>query len=102
LGQWRALELIELPKSILKLPLENQLAALPELMAAYRRRYDGACLFFGKLTGFKFVRLLDYVQYDAEGRLVGEMACGAAGLAQEPFVADTGVRTRGDSGGAIR
>ncbi len=66
-GKWN---LIELPKTILDLPLEEQLAKLPELMMAYRRRYNGACPFFGKLTGFKFVRCLDYFQFDEQGRLV--------------------------------
>ena len=61
---------IEIPKSILELPLDNQLPALPKLMLAYRRRYNGACPFFGKLVGFKFVRLLDYFQFDREGRLL--------------------------------
>jgi hypothetical protein len=54
----------------LKLPIEDQLAALPKLMVAYNRRYDGCCPFFGQLTGFKFVRCLDYFQFDEQGRLV--------------------------------
>ena len=61
---------IQIPKAILELPLEAQLTALPKLMVAYRRRYNGDCPFFGKLTGFKFVRLLDYFQFDVEGSLV--------------------------------
>ena len=61
---------VEIPKAILELPLDDQLAALAELMAAYRKRYDGACPFFGRLTGFKFVRLSDYFQFDREGRLL--------------------------------
>lgn len=64
-GKWN---LIELPKAILDLPLDDQLAAVPELMRAYRRRYNGACPFFGKLTGFKFVRLLDHFQFDKDGQ----------------------------------
>jgi len=70
-GRWN---LIEIPKTILKLSLGEQLAALPKLMAAYQRRYKGACPFFGRLTGFKFVRCLDYSQFDAEGRLVEHVA----------------------------
>jgi hypothetical protein len=66
-GKWN---LIELPRTILDLPLDDQLAALPELMLAYRRRYDGQAPFFGRLTGFKFVRCLDYFQFDEQGRLV--------------------------------
>jgi hypothetical protein len=46
-GEWN---LCELPKTILGLPLDDQLAALPELMAAYRRRYNGFCPFFGRLV----------------------------------------------------
>ena len=58
---------IQIQKAILVLPLEEQLAAVPELMAEYRRRFNGDCPFFGKLTGFKFVRLLDYYQFDKDG-----------------------------------
>jgi hypothetical protein len=61
---------IPVPQTILKLPIEDQLAALPKLMLAYGRRYDGQVPFFGKLTGFKFVRLLDHLQFDNEGVLV--------------------------------
>jgi len=49
-GRWN---LIELPKAILKLPLAEQLVRLPELMAAYRRRYDGFCPFFGRADGLQ-------------------------------------------------
>jgi hypothetical protein len=63
-AQWTT---VEIPKAILALPLEAQLAALPELMAGYRRRYNGDCPFFCKLTGFKFVKLLDYYQFDRDG-----------------------------------
>lgn len=48
------------PQRILDFPTEEQLARLPALMLAYRRRYNGVCPFFGKLTGVKFVRLLDF------------------------------------------
>lgn len=61
---------IRVSQTILNLPIEDQLAALPELMLAYRRRYDGQVPFFGQLTGFKFVRLLEHFQFDAEGRLL--------------------------------
>ena len=66
-GRWN---LIDIPQATLDLPLEELLAKLPELMEAYRLRYNGFCPFFGKLTGFKFVRSLDYFQFDAQGRLV--------------------------------
>jgi len=39
--------MIELPQSILDLPVDEQLAALPPLMQAYLRNYNGACPFFG-------------------------------------------------------
>jgi hypothetical protein len=61
-------------KDILDMPLEEQLARMPELMAAYVKEYGGACPFFGKLTGFRFVRLLDYFQFDQGGHFVGRVA----------------------------
>lgn len=61
---------IEIPQAILDLPQAEQLAALPELMVEYRRLYNGACPFFGKLVGFKFVRLVDYFQFAKEGQFV--------------------------------
>jgi len=66
-GEWNH---IELPKTFLDLPLEEQLVAVPELMLAYRRQYDGGAPFFGMLAGFKFVRLMDYFQFDKNGQLV--------------------------------
>ena len=69
-GGHRRWTTIPVPPTILNLPIEDQLAALPELMMAYRRRYDGQVPFFGRLTGFKFVRLLDHFQFDKEGVLV--------------------------------
>jgi hypothetical protein len=66
-GKWN---LIELPQSLLDLPLEEQLATLPELMHAYRRRYNGQCPFFGELTGFKFVRCLDHFRFDKDGNFI--------------------------------
>jgi hypothetical protein len=66
-AQWTT---VTISNPILELPLGDQLAALPELMAAYRRKYNGAVPFFGKLTGFKFVRLLDYYQFDPDGILI--------------------------------
>lgn len=66
-AQWTT---VKISKALLELPLEAQLAALPELMRAYRQRYDGDCPFFGKLTGFKFVRLLDYFQFDRDGMFI--------------------------------
>ena len=62
--------MIKIPPTILVLPLDDQLVALPELMERYRRRYSGCVPFFSTLVGFKFVRCLDYFQFDAEGRLV--------------------------------
>ncbi|MEN6533596.1 MAG: hypothetical protein ABFD89_08035 [Bryobacteraceae bacterium] len=66
-GKWN---LIEIPDAILALPLEQQLDALPRLMRTYLTRYNGFCPFFGKVTGFRFVRLLDYYQFDQHGALV--------------------------------
>lgn len=61
---------IEVSQKILALPLDEQLAALSELMLAYKRRYKGLVPFFGQLSEFKFVRLLDHFRFDAEGRLL--------------------------------
>ena len=61
---------IQIPPGILGLPLEQQLEMLPKLMAAYTLQYEGQVPFFGRLTGFKFVRALDYVQFSADGRLL--------------------------------
>ncbi len=69
-GGYRRWNTIQIPKAILELPLEAQLEKLPELMAAYEQQYNGACPFFGRLTGFKLVRLTDYLQFDADGRLL--------------------------------
>lgn len=69
-GGHRRWTTIEVPKSTMELPLEEQLAILPPLMQEYRTKHNGFCPFFGRLSGFKFVRLLDYFQFDAEGRLL--------------------------------
>jgi hypothetical protein len=69
-GGHRKWTTIEVPQTVLDFPLEEQLGALPELMLRYARKYRGLVPFFGVLTGFKFVRLLDYFQYDAEGDLI--------------------------------
>jgi hypothetical protein len=66
-GRWN---LIDVPRPILALVLDEQLAALTELMRGYLKEYEGSCPFFGKVTGFRFVRLLDYFQFDKEGRLI--------------------------------
>jgi hypothetical protein len=72
-GGHRRWTTIQIPADIAKLPLEEQLAKLPELMAEYKQEHNGACPFFGKLVGFKFVRLSDYFQFDADGQLLGHV-----------------------------
>jgi hypothetical protein len=62
--------IIRISQTILALPLEEQLAAPPDLMLNYRQRYNTAVPFFGRLKGFKYLRCMDYFQFDAEGRLV--------------------------------
>jgi len=66
-GRWN---LIDIPRPILELAVEEQLDALPELMCGYLKEHGGNCPFFGKATGFRFVRFLDYFQFDKEGRLI--------------------------------
>jgi hypothetical protein len=60
-GRWN---LIDVPQAILELPKDVLLAALPELMRGYLMDYGGSCPFFGKATGFRFARLLDYFQFE--------------------------------------
>jgi hypothetical protein len=69
-GKWNV---IELPESILALSLEDQLLALPDLMRTYRIQHDGHVPFFGELTGFKFVRVLDHFQFDKSGVFMGRV-----------------------------
>jgi hypothetical protein len=47
---------IHIPRAILMLPVEVQLAAIPPLMRGYLKEYRGACPFFGMVTGFLYVR----------------------------------------------
>ena len=49
------------------------MAALPELMRAYLEKYNGFCPFFGKVTGFRYVRCLDYFRFDKDGQFVGHV-----------------------------
>jgi hypothetical protein len=68
--QWTT---IPISQNVLDLSGEQQLAALRELMKGYRKTYNGAVPFFGKLTGFKFVRLLDYLLFDIDGQFIEEV-----------------------------
>ena len=43
---------------------------VPELMHVYLKEYRGACPFFGKVTGFTFVRVADYFQFDQGGNFI--------------------------------
>jgi len=69
-GGHRRWTTVQIPEAILNLPLEEQLQRLPELMKAYLKEYRGACPFFGNVVGFRFVRLLDYFQFDKEGQFI--------------------------------
>jgi hypothetical protein len=64
---------IQIPQNILDLPGEEQLAALAELMKGYREKYKGQVPFFAALTGFKYVRLLDYSRFDKDGRFIEQV-----------------------------
>jgi hypothetical protein len=66
-GRWN---LIRIPPAILDLPLAGQLSAVPDLMREYLQEYKGQCPFFGKVTGFRFVRCLDYFRFDPDGRFL--------------------------------
>ena len=76
-GGFKRWTMIGLPDSVLDLPLEEQIPALMPCMEEYKNRYGGQCPFFGPLLSFKFVRLMDYIQFDAHGRLVQHV--------QQPF-----------------
>jgi hypothetical protein len=69
-GGARRWNIIPVPNDLLRLDLHAQLAALPAQMMEYKKRYRGAVPFFGKLVGFKYVRLLDYFEFDPDGHLV--------------------------------
>jgi hypothetical protein len=62
--------MIRIPQRILNLPLDDQLVALPKLMLRYKRRNHSEVPFFGRLTGFKFARLLDYFQFNQDGNII--------------------------------
>jgi len=62
--------LLAFPQTILALPIEDQLAAVPELTKEYKRKHNGAVPFFGTLRGFKLVRLVAYDQFDQDGVFV--------------------------------
>jgi hypothetical protein len=44
------------------------------LMHRFLKRYRGQCPFFRAVTGFRFIRLVDYFQFDVDGVLVGHVA----------------------------
>ena len=64
---------IQIPQIVLDLSGDQQLAALARLMAVYRKKHKRQVPFFGDLVGFKYVRLLDYLQFDADGRFVEQV-----------------------------
>jgi hypothetical protein len=72
-GGHRRWTTIEIPQNVLHLAGEQQLAALAKLMNGYRERYEGAVPFFGDLVGFKFVRLLDHLEFDKTGKFIGRV-----------------------------
>ncbi len=72
-GGHRRWTTIRLPAEVLKLPVEEQLPSLRELMLDYKRKFNGHVPFFGRLIGFKYVRLIDFFQFDAEGRLLAHL-----------------------------
>jgi hypothetical protein len=69
-GGHRRWTTIQLPQETMALPFKIQLTKLTALMAAYKRKYNGCCPFFGKLTGFKLVLLTTYYQSGAEGQFL--------------------------------
>jgi hypothetical protein len=61
---------IHVPAAILRLPVEEQLTALPEMMKAYLEEFGGMCPFFGLATKFLFVRFRDYHVFDRNRQFV--------------------------------
>jgi hypothetical protein len=66
-GRWTT---VKVPPSILDQKIEVQLTTLPALMRGYLKEYDGQVPFFGEVTGFKYVRCLDYFQFDKDARFI--------------------------------
>jgi hypothetical protein len=69
-GGFKRWTITELPDSLLDLALEEQIPALQPFMVRYKEQHSGQVPFFGVLSGFKLVRLLDYIQFDTDGRFV--------------------------------
>lgn len=69
LGGWQ-FRLIEFPQRLLYLDVEDQARALRPLLLQYSVKYEGLVPLFGKLTGFRLVKLVDYLQFDAAGNFV--------------------------------
>ena len=69
-GGHRRWTIVQVPGTVLDLPLEKQITTLPQYMQKYKTKFGGQVPFFGQLTGFKFVRLLDHLRFDAEGVFV--------------------------------
>jgi hypothetical protein len=69
-GGFKRWTITELPDTLLDLTLEDQIPALQPFMARYKEQYSGQVPFFGVLSGFKFVRLIDYIRFGADGHFV--------------------------------
>jgi hypothetical protein len=67
------LELVQVPREIFELPLQEQLEAMPKYMREYASEYRGVVPFFGQLQGFIYARLLDHFTFDREGHLIGKI-----------------------------
>ncbi len=64
---------IQVPANILSLPVGEQLEHVPELTKPYLKEHGGHAPFFGAVTGFVYVRELDYYEMDQNGLLVGHI-----------------------------
>jgi hypothetical protein len=72
-GGFKKWTVIQIPEALRRLAVEAQLTHLPELMAAYRHKHRGLVPFFGRLTGFKFVRPWDHYRFSPDGDLLGHV-----------------------------
>lgn len=78
-GGFDTWQLIRVPKSMIELPLDQQLPTLRELMEAYKRKYSGNCPFFGRLVAFRFVRYRDHFLLNLNGDTIEHV--------EHPFIA---------------
>jgi hypothetical protein len=66
-GRWNV---IDLPDELVDLPLAEQMPAMETLMRAYLDKYKGQCPFFGRVRGFRLVRMEDSLRFSPDGKFI--------------------------------